>query len=574
MSKSQKLQPLILLDDEPVPNHRIDELGLLPFAQMVASVAIGTRGPMNIGVLAQWGEGKSSVLKQAQSLIDAEAEDRGIVTAFFNAWQFENEEQLLVPLIHSVIRAAEHRLAKGSAEDAEYWKRMKRALSAVAYATSTKAKFKVPFLGEMELGVNTKDLINRFEELTEKETFKNCLPFEAFDVLRSLANERRETGEYRRFVILIDDLDRCLPDKGLRLLEGIKLALCQPGFIFVLGLDPRIMEGYIAKRYRDEFGFPDYLTSSSSYFDKIIQLQLPLPPHSKRFEVFIEQLLKRPGLESVSATFRSFARAIALASSYNPRQAIRLINNLLVDQRLYPEFVPSNTAGSTLQRVFPLSLISRSTQIALRGNSNFINLLVNDSALCEALANSDDAFDVVKLTDELQLNTRKDRLALIEVLINQPNIVELLRTDAGRLWLRNHESRKAIHEFLSSFRTVGMPRVLLEVIDMSDPIEVGAQETYEITITNQGSANDTNIVIKIEIPAEMDFISAAGPTLGTASGKNVVFAPLPSLAPKAKAVYKLVTKGTKAADVRLKVEMTTDQTAPTPIVASESTHIY
>jgi uncharacterized repeat protein (TIGR01451 family) len=123
-------------------------------------------------------------------------------------------------------------------------------------------------------------------------------------------------------------------------------------------------------------------------------------------------------------------------------------------------------------------------------------------------------------------------------------------------------------------RPEGIAAVLLEVIDISDPIEVGAQETYEITVTNQGSANDTNIVVKIEIPAEMDFVSAAGPTQGTASGKSVVFAPLPSLAPKAKAVYKLVTKGTKSADVRLRVEMTTDQTAPTPVIETESTHVY
>jgi uncharacterized repeat protein (TIGR01451 family) len=120
----------------------------------------------------------------------------------------------------------------------------------------------------------------------------------------------------------------------------------------------------------------------------------------------------------------------------------------------------------------------------------------------------------------------------------------------------------------------GISAVLLEVIDISDPIEVGAQETYEITVTNQGSAPDTNIEIMIEIPAEMDFISAAGPTQGTASGKTVKFAPLPSLAPKAKAVYKLVTKGNKAGDVRLKVEMLTDQTKPTPVTETESTHVY
>ena len=41
----------------------------------------------------------------------------------------------------------------------------------------------------------------------------------------------------------------------------------------------------------------------------------------------------------------------------------------------------------------------------------------------------------------------------------------------------------------------GIAAILLEVIDVSDPIELGDSETYQITVTNQGSAPDTNIVI-------------------------------------------------------------------------------
>ncbi len=119
----------------------------------------------------------------------------------------------------------------------------------------------------------------------------------------------------------------------------------------------------------------------------------------------------------------------------------------------------------------------------------------------------------------------------------------------------------------------GVPAVLLEVIDVADPIEVGADETYIITVTNQGTADDNNIRIECTLPAEEDFVSAEGPTKAKAEGKTVTFEPLPSLAPKAKAVYRVVVKGTKAADVRFKTTLTSDM-LDSPVEETESTHVY
>ena len=119
----------------------------------------------------------------------------------------------------------------------------------------------------------------------------------------------------------------------------------------------------------------------------------------------------------------------------------------------------------------------------------------------------------------------------------------------------------------------GIPAILLECVDIEDPIETGSQETYVITVTNQGSAVGTNIVIECTLPPEQGFVSATGPTQGKAKGKAVTFAPLKSLAPKAEAVYRVVTKGLKAGDTRFKVALTSDQMA-TPAEETESTHIF
>ncbi len=119
----------------------------------------------------------------------------------------------------------------------------------------------------------------------------------------------------------------------------------------------------------------------------------------------------------------------------------------------------------------------------------------------------------------------------------------------------------------------GIPAILLECVDEADPIEIGAQETYTITVTNQGTAADTNIVIKCTLPGEQEFVSASSPTKETVEGQVVTFAPLKSLAPKAKATYKVVVKALKAGDVRFTVSLKSDQ-LKTPVGETESTNIY
>lgn len=119
----------------------------------------------------------------------------------------------------------------------------------------------------------------------------------------------------------------------------------------------------------------------------------------------------------------------------------------------------------------------------------------------------------------------------------------------------------------------GIPAILLETVDLTDPIEIGTNTTYRITVTNQGSADGTGIKIVVTLPAEQSYVSSTGNTKATVVGKVVTFAPLSRLAPKAKAVFNVTVKGIKAGDVRFKVELNSDQMT-SPVNETESTHIY
>jgi len=119
----------------------------------------------------------------------------------------------------------------------------------------------------------------------------------------------------------------------------------------------------------------------------------------------------------------------------------------------------------------------------------------------------------------------------------------------------------------------GIAAVHMEVVDLEDPIEVGNNTTYLITVTNQGSAPDTNIRIVCVLEDKVQYVSSTGATAGSIMGNTVSFAPLHSLAPKARATWRVVVKGIRPGDVRFRVTMSSDQLAR-PVEQTEATHLY
>ncbi|MHC4437694.1 MAG: hypothetical protein ACYS3S_10070, partial [Planctomycetota bacterium] len=127
----------------------------------------------------------------------------------------------------------------------------------------------------------------------------------------------------------------------------------------------------------------------------------------------------------------------------------------------------------------------------------------------------------------------------------------------------------------STMRTLvtGIPALSLEVVDVEDPVRVGARATYVIRVENQGSAIATNIRVACMLENNVRYISSAGATAGSIEGQTVRFFPLGSLAPKAQAAWRVVVEAVRPGDVRFKAVMNADQ-LNRPVEETESTHIY
>lgn len=125
----------------------------------------------------------------------------------------------------------------------------------------------------------------------------------------------------------------------------------------------------------------------------------------------------------------------------------------------------------------------------------------------------------------------------------------------------------------ASTKIVGIPAILLEVVDIEDPIELGENVTYMVTVTNQGSATGTNIRIECTLENSMQYVSSAGATMATPTENKVIFDALPSLKPKTRASWKIVVRAVQPGDVRFMIKMTSDQISR-HVVETEATTFY
>ena len=121
----------------------------------------------------------------------------------------------------------------------------------------------------------------------------------------------------------------------------------------------------------------------------------------------------------------------------------------------------------------------------------------------------------------------------------------------------------------------GLSALQVEVADTDDPVEVGAETTYEIRVANTGTKTETNIEVQCTLPDQVEFKAAkgSGNLRATIEGHELSFEPIAKLAPRADVVYRVTVRGKAAGDVRFRVRVRSDSMTE-PMLREEGTRFY
>lgn len=280
-----------MLDDSPAMK---DLLDFTPYANALAEFAAEKKGggATTIGIFGPWGSGKSTLM----GLVRSRLEDRGYVVVSFNAWRHDSEHGLREVFIESILSQLHEHAPEDKKETASELLR-----TVGLFAANVGARLVTQGnagLGDLLPSSGRSDVLKRLAQF-ERHFVK---------LIGSLPGP---------LAIFVDDVDRCIPEHALEVLDAIKIYLEQGDCIVFVSLDPNVIARGIHSRYGDKATF-----TVSDYLEKIVQLSFTMPQVSQdRMAGFVEQLCADISLKHV-------APLIARAAECNPRKAKRLRNSL------------------------------------------------------------------------------------------------------------------------------------------------------------------------------------------------------------------------------------------------------
>ena len=148
-----------------------------------------------------------------------------------------------------------------------------------------------------------------------------------------------------------------------------------------------------------------------------------------------------------------------------------------------------------------------------------------------------------------------------------------LETGEQKLSVEGRAELGLQHTHEKTVQVNSLAQLQFTVTDESDPIEVGADTTYIISLNNSGSGAATDIRLTVGLPPQLKAIGGDGPTRVLVEGGRIVIDPLARLGAGEQAVYKIRVQGLADGSQRFQVQLLTAET-PVPVTKEEITRVY
>lgn len=273
---------------------QIDLLAYSPFAELITNITANERlNPLTIGLFGRWGAGKSTLLKLVEKNIEERDETKKkFVCISLNSWVFEGYDDAKSAIMESLLRTLmDNQPAFERLEDA-----IKSLIGRINFMKlgATAIKHGMPLvMNAINPATATLTMAQYFSKTKRKEILNDIkqawsekeVEEDKDTTVENIRLFRKEFGDLinkskiDNLIVMIDDLDRCTPERVIETLEAVKLFLSVPKTTFIIAVDNQVMKYSIENKYpkitEDSEDFSD------SYIEKIIQLPISIPELSE-----------------------------------------------------------------------------------------------------------------------------------------------------------------------------------------------------------------------------------------------------------------------------------------------------
>ena len=367
----------------------------------------------SIALDSYWGSGKTFFVKQVMMILDSLSEKaytcfegkeqilncwkmlskntelKSYATIYYDAWKNDADDDPIYSLIYQIVQ--DTHVEKGlkekiSIEDVlSVAGKITSAIAGIDPNDMAEALKKKDFLDKIR---ERQEIDSRIEEFLEKVIPENC----------------------DRFLIIIDELDRCNPSFAVKLLERIKHYFNNDKITFVFSVNLSELQITIRNYYGDEF-------NSSRYLDRFFDLHISLPP--VEMDKFISYAIDlTPGFAN-----SDIIRNVIKTQNMQMRECLKYISTMKLLQKFlsitYHTPIENSRGYANcflVQLIIPILVAERICNIYLY--NAFIN--GNDSSLLSNYIkkidiSTDEYFDICRLLIKTPSNEKgKDEIIFID----------------------------------------------------------------------------------------------------------------------------------------------------------------
>lgn len=305
------------------------EVDLLGFDYLVDSlIAVLNEShllPLTVGVNGDWGSGKSSLMRMTANRLRDDARDFAVIE--FSPWLHEDRQDIKSALVATILDELDELVPdekRGHLD--KLWALLTRLVrrsrpAAAPLAAAGAATAGAPPELAMAAGEVAGSLAAEIGDTPDSPAATVASDLLAPREFRSLFSDLISTLDQRTVVVLVDDLDRCLPDTVVDTLEAIRLFLSVPSTAYVIAAHREMVEAAVDRRYPT----PGQGEGSvgRDYLEKMLQVTVHIPPLSEpEAETFLTLLLCELHLSA-----DDFRRVLEAAASQDEEERLTVAMN-------------------------------------------------------------------------------------------------------------------------------------------------------------------------------------------------------------------------------------------------------
>ena len=254
---------------------RIDVLSREGFVEQLMQLTeniSNSKNSVSFAINGKWGCGKSFVLDMFEERLSLEQNPKTKTDKYFivryNCWKYDYYDEPLVAIVASMLETIEQKTKLLKEEDRAKLNGVLRAIGTTLLSLTSGAI-------KEKTGIDIKEAFGIVKEgiTSGSEAFEKMHDYDVYfsfnKALASLQNVLSELGKEYTVVFLIDELDRCVPEYSIKVLERLHhLTENTKGIISVISIDKTQLQ----KSITQIFGFE----SPDEYLKKFIQFTVHL----------------------------------------------------------------------------------------------------------------------------------------------------------------------------------------------------------------------------------------------------------------------------------------------------------